>query len=404
VFAQLPKWCRRFAFNVVILFTVSVPILTLWNLTVGRLRPALSVEVGKPLDAVPEPETPSFAWPQFMVHLYQKEAAKRAVFFVPGRPWLVRLTNQILYSVFRTSPDSRIMLGKENYLVETKYVTEYCHRSMAELVPLMRERATLLKELQDYFTGLNKPFVYMITPSKVARVPEPLLDRVNCPSRLRDRHSFIPAYVNLLKKTGVNVVDAASLTTELRSTGLTIFPKGGTHWTQLTAAYATNALIRAINAAAARSLLPTLTWSVILRGVPVYEDQDIAQQLNLLPGPWPEGGAQVAFSSVGGCGSGKVRLSLVGGSFLVQISRALTGTGCVEGRYFFYLDQMLLLFPPVWKARIAAPSADQIRTLLDGDVIVLEENEMLAARSRLVRNFYDMLLGSRQQREATESQ
>ena len=64
--------------------------------------------------------------------------------------------------------------------------------------------------MQDGLQALGKPFVYVITPSKVAQYPQFIPDGYKCPAGFADKGSKLKVWDDALTRHGVRFVDGAS--------------------------------------------------------------------------------------------------------------------------------------------------------------------------------------------------
>ena len=60
-------------------------------------------------------------------------------------------------------------------------------------------------------SGRGGLFVYVLSPSKAAHLPEYFVDKVPCPSTPAARTKFVGEYVAAVKQAGINVLDTATL-------------------------------------------------------------------------------------------------------------------------------------------------------------------------------------------------
>ena len=108
-------------------------------------------------------------------------------------------------------------------------------------------------------------FVYVLSPSKAAHLPEHFLGRVSCPSSQAARAQLVPQYIGALRDAGIHVLDAATLIHGLKGHyEVDLFPQGGVHWNDLGGALAVSALVKEINALAGRELVPPFSYTYTL--------------------------------------------------------------------------------------------------------------------------------------------
>ena len=91
------------------------------------------------------------------------------------REWLIPVRNQIMYSVFKSSPNSNIVIGKNQNLYEEEYI---CFETQI-YAPMSREEIDILVNKLDIIDKAlkekDKKFFIFITPSKAEIYPEDFL-------------------------------------------------------------------------------------------------------------------------------------------------------------------------------------------------------------------------------------
>jgi hypothetical protein len=116
--------------------------------------------------------------------------------------------------------------------------------------------------LSSYYRERGSVFVYIVSPSKAAHLPEHFLDRVSCPSTPAARAQLVPRYVNALKRSGINILHGAGLIHALKGRyEVDLFPQGREHWNDLGGALVVSALVKEINARAGREIVPPFTFT-----------------------------------------------------------------------------------------------------------------------------------------------
>ena len=138
------------------------------------------------------------------------------------------------------------------------------------------------KKTQDFYEKRGSVFVYVVSPSKAAHLPEYFVDRVPCPSTPAARARLVPDYVGALQQGGIHVVDTASLIHSLKGTyPFDLFPQGGVHWNDVGGARAVSAIVDAINQQAGRELIPPFTFTYTLSKPASGADRELADLLNV---------------------------------------------------------------------------------------------------------------------------
>ena len=112
------------------------------------------------------------SWMDGLYQPYMIEMAKDNIGF---RPYLVRLSNQINYSVFDHLTSIYVVRGKQDYLYELAYVENAMgkHLMHADTLKTIARRLSLINE---YLKSRSKQMIVIIAPNKARFYPEYLPD------------------------------------------------------------------------------------------------------------------------------------------------------------------------------------------------------------------------------------
>ena len=155
--------------------------------------------------------------------------------------------------------------------------------------------------------------------------------------------------------------------------GYEAFPKGGIHWTELSAHSAVEQVIKALNEFSGKQLLQPFNLVIEEARTASLDDQDLAGLLDTLWLPKANRTALVTgIKPIGpaDCRSRHARIVVVGGSFFDKMGRSLMRSPCQPQLMLLsYLTLASINFDELEK-----PSRDVDYTLLDeADVIILED-------------------------------
>ena len=302
---------------------------------------------------------------------------------MPLRPAAVRLRNQLEYSLFGTSPDPVVMVGRGGSLIERSYADEYCSRDLARWRPGARAWATRIRQMQDWEARRGRAFLYVLTPSKVAQYPDLLPRGFNCPAPRADRLDLLPEWTAMLRAAGVHVADtAAALRAAHGAYPFHLFPPGGTHWNAVGAAIVQRTVLdRLAHLAPGRGFAAVpFTWHMIPHPVR-SDDTDLARLLNLFVpaarGPVPAATPHPA-APPKPCGP-PPRVVIVGGSFSHATLEALHGMACpvAATEYEYWHAYTLWWQGDRLGGHPGVDGAARNADLLAADVLIYEENEEL---------------------------
>jgi hypothetical protein len=153
------------------------------------------------------------------------------------RKLLSRLYNQILYTIFNSTDNSSIVVGRENYLYETRYPQAY----LTEVTSAGAEweevvLANKLEELVELKQLLNKrgvALIVRISPTKAEHYPEYLPPAYDRFIRMKHNGEYGPnwyqVFTKYITKTDIPFYNQYDLMQEMKLDGHIIFTKGGTH-------------------------------------------------------------------------------------------------------------------------------------------------------------------------------
>ena len=352
-----------------------LPLVTVWNLVVGAMEPALFVMLGPSLTGVTRQAAPDWSLSGFLEGRLQAAVTARFLEALPIRPFLVRLNNQLAFSLFGEVSVPGIMIGAKGQLVQMDYVNEYCARQSSFAETRANRMIPVLLDIQSFYRSRGAGFLYVITPSKAAHLPEYFIDRVDCPSTALARAKMIPDYAERLRSAGVSILDAATLIHGMKGRyPVELFPQGGIHWNSLAIALASLSMLGAINAQAGSEVLPPFAFDYTMGG-PTWVDRDLAELINLMFAPVAYLTPKLSYKPSSPCDSNPARFidaAVVGGSFMIGPAEVLAEIGCMSSLTMYSYLRL--------EQRGGVPfrvleSRHDLRHLRDVKLLLLEENE-----------------------------
>ena len=151
----------------------------------------------------------------------------------------VRLHNQIAFSLFRKAKANGVIIGKEDYLYEIKYINAF---RGAEDVSQAKVDSNLvmLKALQTKLKEKGIELVVIINPGKASFYPEFIPDEFPIVSN----RSYYSEYQKGLETRAIQHIDFGKWFREMKDkTPAPLFPKTGIHWSQYGATLAADSLV-----------------------------------------------------------------------------------------------------------------------------------------------------------------
>lgn len=325
---------------------------------------------------------PAISGSSLLAKKWQKQFEDWLNLKIPFRIQLIRIHNQIYYSLFSSSYtfDDRIVIGKKNYFYQISYLNKYCNsKHIVYRQAQFDEWAAKLQALNDFFQKRGQKFVYIISPSKASYFPEYFPANYQCNGVHR------PDYVlaqHALKNVAFPYVDGSKILLQNKPQyGALLFPLGGIHWTVLGAALIMQDVLKKI----AAPQLPKLQFSYTTSFSPNGTDSDLLDLNNLF---FPQKYyivPVVSFTKIPSIYSGKqLKVALVGSSFSMHLVQLFNQEKLfTQMDYYFYFKERHFqvksdtppeqVFLDTKNVDLTDPKTYQ--DILNADVVIFEENE-----------------------------
>src|SRR6202047_5185893 len=289
-------------------FLLRLPLASAWNLVIAPSYPALAVKIGPKLGGVTYDTPVTLSWSALRDGSFQKAVSSRVTDAMPVRPLLIRINNEIRFELFGELTAPHVVRGANGHLIERSYLEEYCARTEGMGAAFAADIIPKLRDIQDYYRGHGGIFVYVVSPSKAAHLPEYFVDRGPGPSTPAARTQLVSQYVDALKQAGIHVVDTASLIHSLKGRyEVDLFPQGGVHWNDIGGAQAVSAIVEEINRQGGREIVPPFTFTYTLSGVTSGADRELVDLLNVFFPPLGYQTPKVKFSPSASCSDNPAR-------------------------------------------------------------------------------------------------
>ena len=151
----------------------------------------------------------------------------------------VRLHNQIAFSLFRKAKANGVIIGKEDYLYEIKYINAY--RGAEEINQSeLDSNLFMLKAIQSKLKEKGVELVVVMNPGKASFYPEFIPDEFP----ILSNRSYYSEYQKGLESQGIQHIDFGKWFREMKGkTPAPLFPKTGVHWSQYGATLAADSLV-----------------------------------------------------------------------------------------------------------------------------------------------------------------
>lgn len=250
------------------------------------------------------------------------------------RPSLVRINNQIDFSLFRKSNASKVVIGKENYLYEDNYIDAYLGTDYLGLSNIEDKVNTALS-VQKMLENQGTMLLFVFLPGKASFFPEFI------PEHLLKKKCDSTNYQYLLKtcsEKGLNYIDFNDWFIQMKDTvSYPLYPKCGIHWSYYGMFLAADSLVHYLENMLQSDLPDLELLSIENTSEQKGTDYDIGNTLNL---QFPINTYQMAYPSFGYHSDGKLKpkVLVVGDSYYWNIYYSGIPANVFEKLEFWYYN------------------------------------------------------------------
>lgn len=259
------------------------------------------------------------------------------------RPWLVRMKNQIEFSLFRKANASGVIVGRKSYLFEEDYIRAYTGRDYLGDW-FWNQKFRRMELVRDTLKSLGVELALILEPGKASYYPE-YIPRRDIKDALPNTN--YQAILDNVEVFDIPVLDLNSLFVSRKSDSpFPHFPKGGIHWSYSAMLEAVDTLLNFADDLI-QGEIPAMTIkngdvTKALR----YTDSDLVDILNLVFTPhhmamhYPEMEFETLPDSV------KPRVLSISDSFFFNILNAGIPGKAFANEAFWYYSKAI--YPETW--------------------------------------------------------
>lgn len=230
-------------------------------------------------------EVPQLSALKFLDGSYQEGVDNWLAGNIPGRNFLIRLRGQIIYSLFRTSPDEHITLGENGQLFEPEYLLKTLDIVQPKGSDYTDELTDKLEQLQTELAASGQELYVFITPSKARyfSADAPLAFKVLAGNTAQP--SNYDRFINSLQNSDVNYYDSIAYIDQIKdSFPYPLYYSTGIHWSNVLGATVAQDFNRYLQEKSAFSL-GLIHVDYAEAETPTHPDMDLYKTLNLLSKP-----------------------------------------------------------------------------------------------------------------------
>lgn len=205
---------------------------------------------------------------------------------LPGRGLMIKLRNQMIYSLYHKSPNKNIVIGKNGTLFEKEYVLKYEKVYPPATPEYTKDLCDKLTILRDKLEAHGKELYIFITPTKVRYYEEDIPDIYHVATTFAHKTGNYEIFKQTLEDYDLKVFDSIPFVDEYAKTAkLPLFYKTGTHWSWVTGMEVACGLNQFLDENS-RFDFPAATVEYEPIDAPVHPDADIFNTLNIFTKPY----------------------------------------------------------------------------------------------------------------------
>ena len=231
-------------------------------------------------------EMPKLTFETYKNNSFQKQFDKYSQENFGLREWTFRMYNQYLWTCYRKIKTSYVVEGKEGYLYEKEFIRDHYESLMYKYTNdtnVMKEvfetEALRLWKVQELLKEHDIHIFVNLIPGKDVIYPEYLPE--NTYTRPEGIHAY-DYYKQKFDELGVNYIDNVTHFKEIKDkVDYPLFPKTGTHWSNIAATYAFDSIIRYMEVLGNKNLL-NLELSEKYADKTRQPDDDLEELLNIV--------------------------------------------------------------------------------------------------------------------------
>lgn len=233
--------------------------------------------------AVEQPSTDSLSWALWMSGDFQQTFNDRLEANIGFHDWLVRINNQLVYSMFKETTAEGVIVGRQGELFEEDYIRAY----LGEFFVGERAwegKAERLRKVQDTLAAMGKTLLVVFEPGKGSLNPEKFPGKYTGAEKKTSNYDY---FSKQLKQAKVNTLDLIQFfDLKKNSADYLLFPQTGTHWSYYGAALAADTTLAHLQKLHGHCVPDMTIDSLGSLPRPRHPDDDIWLAMNvLLPVP-----------------------------------------------------------------------------------------------------------------------
>ena len=366
---------------VIIICVITLPILCTMINYCSRLVVHHAVFQERELSgAISVPAKPELSVEAVLTRQFQTNFEKYLEYILASRKTFTRVYNQLLYSVFRSTDNKEILVGREDYLFEKPYPAALLIEMTAEEKTDLEQKIDRLAELGRRLKARGVTLVVRMSPSKAEYYSEYLPVAYSRFIKMKENGAYAPnwrrVFLDKIAKVDIPFYDCHDFMQKLKEEGEITFTKGGTHWSLSPMAGYINGLNAYMEGLIHKKLgrLVVTSEQVINGQMGSVDDSDIWNlcwnAVSVKPNyPSPN----ITFQTIPG--NATIRVFTVGQSFTTGLVNTIYSTTnpVWEETYFSWYDSRVLMYNSETPTGIQiSDTTEDFEQYLNMDVILIE--------------------------------
>ena len=220
-----------------------------------------------------------FSWQQWFDGSYWAGKDKYINDNMGLRPDLIRLNNQVDFSLFGKIHSEWRLVGNNSCIFQDVYIRSYLGEDFSGY-PYIVEKVRKMKAIQDTLQKLGKSLIFVQSPCKAFFYPEYF------PAEFKDSVKGISnfeAYKRVADSIGVNQVDLNTWFVSMKKSSTELlYPKQGFHWSEYGAYLGADSVIKYIEHLRGIHMLHPVCTGIEHTTKARFKDDDITKTMNLI--------------------------------------------------------------------------------------------------------------------------
>ncbi|WP_303309512.1 hypothetical protein [Hymenobacter sp. BT730] len=184
---------------------------------------------------------PEFSVQSLLAGTYQPQLEQYLEDRIGFRSGLIRLRNQLSFSLLRVARSSDLVIGRHDVLFQPGVVNSYLGKDYLGAREI-RYRVRRMQVVQQELAKRGIPFLFVMAPNKARFQPEDLPFTVGKP--VKDSSNY-EGFMREMKASSIQLLDLSQLLAQWKDTSrYALFPRGGTHWSGYAVALTADTLFR----------------------------------------------------------------------------------------------------------------------------------------------------------------